>query len=82
MERRKDPRAVYRELGPYMAMGGQLALSMVGFGAIGYYADIQCGTHPWLLLAGLLLGATGGMIKLIRTSLKAPVTSKRADDTK
>lgn len=71
MKQRKEQRSVYQELGPYLAMGGQLTLSMVGFGGLGYYLDSRYGTAPWLLLVGLLFGAAGGMVKLIRTAMGA-----------
>lgn len=51
-------------------MGFQLAAAMTAFGAIGWWLDGRLGTGPWLLVVGLLLGATGGMIAIIRTSLK------------
>lgn len=73
----KEARSPYSELGPYLTMGTQLALGMVAFGGIGYYADGRLGTSPWLMLAGLIFGATGGMIKLIRTATAAERRGKK-----
>jgi F0F1-type ATP synthase assembly protein I len=55
-----------------MGMGMQLAAAMVLFGGIGWYADGAWGTTPWLMVVGLVAGATGGMINLIRISTRGP----------
>ena len=58
---------VVRELGPYMALGFQLAAAVVGFFLLGHWLDNRYDTSPWLKLLGLLLGATGGFIKFFKT---------------
>lgn len=63
-------RSTMEQLAPYMGLGIQLAVAMCVFGAIGWWLDRRFGTAPWLLVAGTLLGAVGGMISMIRTSLK------------
>lgn len=60
-----------QQLGPYMGLGFQLAAAMVVFGAIGWWLDERWGTTPWLLVVGVLLGAVGGMISIIRTSIRS-----------
>lgn len=60
-----------RQLAPYMGLGMQLAAAMVAFGALGWWLDGKFGTEPWLLIVGIVLGATGGMIHLIRTAVGA-----------
>lgn len=60
-----------QQLGPYMGMGFQLAAAMTAFGALGWWLDTRFGTTPWLLAAGAILGATGGMIAVIRTAVAA-----------
>jgi F0F1-type ATP synthase assembly protein I len=69
MDQQKKPRqSTIQQLGPYAGMGFQLAAAMVVFGGIGYWLDGRLRTTPWLMVVGLLLGATGGMISLIRSS--------------
>lgn len=58
------------QLAPLMGMGVQLAAAMVMFGGLGWWLDGKLGTAPWLLAAGCLVGAGGGMISLIRTALR------------
>lgn len=58
-----------QQLGPYMTMGITLAASMCAFGALGWWLDGRFGTTPWLLAAGAIIGATGGMISVIRTAV-------------
>ena len=53
--------------GRYAALGLQFALTFMIFGALGYWLDQKLGTRPWLLLAGILLGATGAFVKLVRS---------------
>lgn len=36
----------------------------------GRYLDSLWGTEPWLLIAGVILGFTGGMIRLVRIANK------------
>ncbi|MEP7218982.1 MAG: AtpZ/AtpI family protein, partial [Bacteroidota bacterium] len=50
--------------------GLQLAAAMTLFGALGWWLDKTFGTSPWLLVVGMLLGATGGMINIIRISTR------------
>ncbi|MBC8145352.1 MAG: AtpZ/AtpI family protein [bacterium] len=64
-----------QQLAPYMGLGLQLAAAMTAFGALGWWLDGQWATEPWLLVVGVMLGAIGGMISVIRTSLRANRTS-------
>jgi len=63
-EQRKSWGAVY---GPFLTLGLQLAITVVAFFFIGRWLDDALGTTPWLMLAGLALGVTGGMISFFRT---------------
>lgn len=55
------------DIGPFLTLGIQLALAVVVFFFIGRWLDGLWGTEPWLMLAGLLLGAAGGFIHFFRT---------------
>jgi F0F1-type ATP synthase assembly protein I len=50
-------------------MGIQLALAVVVFFFAGRWLDGQLGTSPWLMLAGLLVGIAGGMVKFLRAAV-------------
>lgn len=56
----------YKEAAPYLVLGGQLALTAILMFLIGWWADLQLGTGPWLMVVGTLLGATAGMINFFR----------------
>lgn len=67
---KKKPASTFdtlREYAPYLSMGFQLAAAVVLFFLLGVWADSELGTAPWLMLAGLLLGATGGFVKFFKT---------------
>lgn len=53
--------------GPYLTLGLQLALTVIAFFFIGRWLDSALGTAPWLMLGGIALGVTGGMISFFRT---------------
>ena len=63
-EQRKSWGTVY---GPFLTLGLQLAITVVAFFFIGRWLDGALGTAPWLMLAGLAVGVTGGMISFFRT---------------
>lgn len=67
----RPKQSTMQQLGPYMGLGIQLAAAMVVFGGIGWWLDERWGTTPWLLVAGVLLGAVGGMISIIRTTIRS-----------
>ncbi len=56
--------------GPYLTLGLQLALTVVVLFFVGQWLDGQFGTSPWLMLLGLLIGVTGGMIKFFMTAMQ------------
>ncbi|MBP1678511.1 MAG: putative F0F1-ATPase subunit Ca2+/Mg2+ transporter [Bacteroidetes bacterium] len=58
-----------QSFGPYLTMGIQLALSVVVFFFAGRWLDGELGTAPWLMLAGLLVGIAGGLIKFVRAAV-------------
>lgn len=63
-------------LGTYLTLGVQLALAPVILFFLGQWLDDKYGTGPWLRLAGLAIGVTGGFIKFVKT---ATALSKEAE---
>ncbi|HMK39300.1 MAG TPA: AtpZ/AtpI family protein [Bacteroidota bacterium] len=66
-------RAVY---GPYLTLGLQLAITVVVFFFLGRWLDGKFGTEPWLMLAGLAVGVTGGLTGFL---MKAFALGKEED---
>jgi ATP synthase protein I len=65
----KDPRttgrfAVEPSAVAYAGLGLQFALSIVLFLFVGKWLDAKLGTSPWLLVAGVFLGATAGFYSI------------------
>lgn len=54
---------------PWLLAGAglELAGSVGGMTVIGWLLDRRLDTEPWLLLAGLAIGLTGGLYSLWRT---------------
>ena len=60
----------YQGFGSFLTVGIQLALTVVILFFAGRWLDEKFGTGPWLMLAGLLIGIVGGMIKFFRSALE------------
>ena len=59
----------YRDAAPYLALGIQLAATVVIMSYAGYWADKHFGTGPWLLLTGLGIGAAAGLYNFLKTTI-------------
>lgn len=66
------------EYGRHATLGIQFAASMCLLGYAGHWADGKLGTHPWLLIVGLFLGAAGGFYSLLKSI--PPVRKRSASD--
>jgi len=56
-----------RAVAPYLTLGVQLAVTVVVFFFIGKFADEYFHTTPWLMIAAIVIGSAGGLIKFFRT---------------
>ena len=56
-----------REAAPYLGLGLQLAAAILVFYFIGSWADQKLDTAPWLMIAGVTIGAAGGFIQFFRS---------------
>ena len=54
------------EAGPYLSLGIEVAISMVFFVLLGYFADGWLGTSPWLLVGGIGLSLVATGVTLYR----------------
>ena len=43
----------------------QFTLTFLVLGFVGWWLDGKLGTEPWLMIAGILLGAAGALVSLI-----------------
>ncbi|MFH0988560.1 MAG: AtpZ/AtpI family protein [bacterium] len=59
---------VYRDFGPYLTMGFQLAAAIMLFFLLGWWLDGIWNSSPLCKLLGIFLGAIGGMIKFFKTA--------------
>lgn len=60
----------YRQAGPYLGLGVELAASILLCLFLGRWLDGKLGTGPALMLAGTLLGAVAGFVNFYRAVLK------------
>lgn len=58
---------LYRDAAPYLALGVQLAATVVITFYAGKWADGLLGTSPWLMILGLILGAAAGLYNFFKT---------------
>lgn len=66
------------DLGRYAGLGLQFALTMAVLGALGWWLDGKFGTLPWLLVTGVLVGALGGFVRIVKAvPAKSAFTPKR-----
>ena len=63
----EDSRSAMLSSGPYLTLGIQLAITVVAAFFFGRWCDEKLSTSPWLMIAALFIGCTGGLIKFIRT---------------
>jgi F0F1-type ATP synthase assembly protein I len=49
-----------------LAIGVELIAALAGAAILGYLADQQFGTSPWLALVGSTLGVVGGIYNAVR----------------
>lgn len=68
----------------HAGVGLQFALTFLGMGLVGWWLDQRLGSGPWLLIAGIVLGAAGGMyslaVKLDALGRSRPRDSRAPDD--
>ena len=58
-----------REVGPFLTLGLQLAITAVAFFFLGQWLDQKLSTEPWLMLTGIMVGVVGGIIKFVKTAM-------------
>ena len=68
-----------RELGPFLTLGLQLAITVVVFFFLGQWVDRKLGTEPWFMLVGLVMGVAGGFVKFFRTASQLGKESDRKE---
>lgn len=64
----RSPRgsAALGDLGRFAGLGLQFAVTMAVLGGLGWWLDSKFGTLPWLLVAGVLVGAIGGFVRIVK----------------
>ncbi|MBI4534767.1 MAG: AtpZ/AtpI family protein [Ignavibacteriae bacterium] len=74
---KKPAGVIQRQVGSFLTLGLQLALSVVFFFFVGYWLDGKLGTSPWGSIIGAVVGVTGGLIKFLKDAV---ALGKKADE--
>ena len=73
---RPDPER-FRKWATLAGIGPFLAASVVAGLLLGRWLDQRLGTAPWIMVAGVLLGALGGFIEIFRVVADADEGKRR-----
>jgi F0F1-type ATP synthase assembly protein I len=58
---------VLREAAPYLGLGTSLAVTVLLGVGLGYWADRELGTQPWLFLLGAVSGLAMALYQFFKT---------------
>ena len=67
----KGAKSFYKDIGPYIGLGLQLAVTVTLMVFLGIWLDGQFGTKPILTIVCAFLGVFAGMYTFIKSVLKA-----------
>ncbi len=70
----------YREIGPYLGLGTQLAATMVLMFFLGRWLDSKFETEPWLTIGFSFLGGFAAIYNFIREVLNLNEKKKSEKD--
>lgn len=70
----------YKEYGPYVTLGLQLAAAVLAFYFIGSWLDNRYNTQPAFTLGGIMLGTVGGLIKFFKVVIELNKQSESPKD--
>lgn len=71
----------YREVGPYLGLGTQLAATMVLMFFLGRWLDDYFGTYPILIIVFSLFGGFTAIYNFIKQVLNLNEKKKNSDNT-
>ena len=71
---------IYREVGPYLGLGFQLAASIVIMLFIGYWLDSWLKIYPILTIIFAMFGGFAGLYNVIKTVLDLNKKKKNEQD--
>jgi F0F1-type ATP synthase assembly protein I len=74
---KKEIHESFREYGPYLTLGFQLAAAVLVFFFVGYWFDSRFHTTPLGILLGVGLGFTGGFYKFIKSVAEIRTEKKK-----
>lgn len=60
-----------RELGNYLGLGIQMAVTVIAMVFLGIWLDEKFGSAPWLTVASSFLGISSALYSFIKTVLKS-----------
>lgn len=63
---KQDSSEAVRAFGLISAIGVDMAACTIGGTVLGKWLDSLWGTSPWLMLVGILVGLTGGVLGVIK----------------
>jgi F0F1-type ATP synthase assembly protein I len=65
-------------MGEYAGLGFQFAASIIAFVFLGQWLDRKLGTEPWLLMAGVFVGAGASFYAMYRKLMAAQAREEAA----
>ncbi len=68
-QKQSNPAKSYRDAGPYLGLGTQLAATMVLMFFFGRWLDEYFETEPWFTISFALFGGFAGVYNFIKTVL-------------
>lgn len=70
----------YKEIGPYLGLGTQLAATIVLLFFVGRWLDSYLGSEPWFTISFSFLGGFAGIYNFIKTVLELNKKQKSEKD--
>jgi len=73
----KEQKSAYSEIGPFLGLGVQLAVTVVIMVLAGNWLDEKYHKAPMFLIIGACVGTFAGLYNLIKTALEIEKKSKK-----